>query len=380
MKIVFISNYFNHHQKPLSDALQGLTEGNYHFIETGTMRDDRRKLGYGMDSLPEYVLQTWTEEARCRRLIEDADAVIAGSAPEEWLRPRIRAGRLIFRYSERPLKNGPELGKYLPRLLRWHRRNPAGKPIYLFCAGGFTAGDYHRFGLFRNRMYRWGYFPETIEYGHLPQKEPNTILWCGRFLDWKHPDDALLAAKKLREAGCDFRLDLIGTGEMEEALKKRAAEYGLEDRVRFLGSMKPEEVRKHMEQAGIFLLTSDEKEGWGAVLNEAMNSGCAVVASHTAGSVPFLLKDGENGLVYRSGNVEMLCDKIKYLLEHPGEQARLGQNACQTIAAGWNASAAAARLLKLAEAILSGEKNPELYDDGPCSKAAVLNKDWYQEK
>ena len=49
-----------------------------------------------------------------------------------------------------------------------------------------------------------------------------------------------------------------------------------------------------MEKSEIFLFTSDKGEGWGAVLNESMNSACAVVASHAIGSVPFLLKDGEN--------------------------------------------------------------------------------------
>jgi hypothetical protein len=37
--------------------------------------------------------------------------------------------------------------------------------------------------------------------------------------------------------------------------------------------MPPEEVRVHMEQSNIYLFTSDFGEGWGAVLNEAMNSG-----------------------------------------------------------------------------------------------------------
>lgn len=51
--------------------------------------------------------------------------------------------------------------------------------------------------------------------------------------------------------------------------------------------MKASEVRSYMEKADIYLFTSDFNEGWGAVLNESMNSGCAVVASHAIGSVPF---------------------------------------------------------------------------------------------
>ena len=77
---------------------------------------------------------------------------------------------------------------------------------------------------------------------------------------------------------------------------------GVEDCVEMLGAMSPDEVRAYMERADVFLFTSDFNEGWGAVLNESMNSGCAVVASHAIGSVPFLIKDGVNGLIYENGN------------------------------------------------------------------------------
>jgi len=112
------------------------------------------------------------------------------------------------------------------------------------------------------------------------------------------------------------------------------------------------------------------------VLNEAMNSGCAVVASHAIGSVPFLMKDGENGLIYESGNVDMLYEKVKYLLDKPEEQIRLGTAAYHTIADLWNAEVAAERFVELSKHILAGEKHPDLYKDGPCSKAEIIKDNW----
>ena len=372
MKIVLVSNYFNHHQRPLSDALCRLTEDSFYFIETMPMRQERRELGYGWDDLPDYVVTAYRSEhdrQRSMELILDADAVIAGSAPEAYLKQRIREGKLIFRYSERPLKQGPEPLKYIPRLLRWNLRNPAGKPIYLLAASAYAAGDYARFRLFRNRAYRWGYFPETKNGGYPSKKEEKTILWVGRFLDWKHPDDAVRAALKLKDEGCVFRLCFVGTGQMEQQLHSMVKDLGLEAYVSFLGSMKPEQVREHMERASVFLFTSDQQEGWGAVVNEAMNSGCAVVASHAAGCVPYLLKDGENGLIYQSGNVDMLVQKIRVLLEHPDECSRMGQAARETILNTWNAETAAQRLIALSEHILAGEICPDIYRIGPCSRA-----------
>lgn len=377
MRIVFVSNYFNHHQRPLSDALYRLTEGNYTFVETIPMREERKKLGYGWDDKPLYVKAACCDETirqECLRQILAADVVIAGSAPDAYLKERIRAGKLIFRYSERPLKNGLEPLKYLPRLIRWNLRNPAGKPIYLLAASAYAPGDYAKFGLFRNKAYRFGYFPEVKQYEKLPEKEPGSILWAGRFLDWKHPDDALRAAARLRDAGYSFKMRFIGTGPMEQQLRQMTADLKLQNHVSFLGPMKPEQVREYMEKASIFLITSDRQEGWGAVLNEAMNSGCAVVASHAVGSVPYLIEDDINGRLYRSGDVQMLAEKVRHLLQNPDQQHRLGQNAYAAITQTWNAKVAAERLCILAANLLQGQKHPALYQKGPCSLSQTRNK------
>lgn len=379
MKIVFISNYMSHHQQPLSDVLWRKTNGKYVFVETGTMSSERRELGYS-PIRRNYVLQLHGNEALVLQKIREADVVMAGSAPETLLRERIRCGKLLLRYAERPLKNGAEPLKYLPRLLRWHWRNPPGKPIYLLCASAYTAGDYAKFILFRNRTFRWGYFPEQKTYDLLQlfdSKSYTEILWCGRFLKYKHPEQALAAAIRLKKEGHRFCLKFIGRGEREAQLQSMVKENGLEDCVQLLGSMPPEEVRKAMEKAGIFLLTSDREEGWGAVLNEAMNSGCAVIASHAAGSVPFLVKDGKNGLIYHSKDAEMLYEKTKYLLEHPQEQKRLGTAAYETIRDIWNPEIAADRLLALAQELLEGETNQELFVDGPCSRAEAIKENWF---
>lgn len=386
MKTVFVSNYYNHHQSALSDALHRLTGGNYVFVATEELPEERRVMGYGQETVPDYVLYSYqSTEAyeRCQRVINEADVVIAGSAPEYLLRERIKEGKLIFRYSERPLKKGFEPLNYLPRLLRWYARNPMCRPIYMLCASAYTAADYAKFGLFRNRCYKWGYFPETKWYDEkvlfaLKQNGVPKILWCGRFLDWKHPDDAVCVAERLKQDGYRFELDFIGTGGLEPMLAKMIQDRGLEDCIHLLGAMPPEQVREHMERANIYLFTSDRNEGWGAVLNESMNSGCAVVASHAIGAVPFLMQDGENGLVYESGNVDMINEKVKYLLGHPEEQRRLGCAAYHTITEKWDADTAAERFIGLAQRILDGGKYPNPFANGPCSRAEIY-KDKYDQ-
>ena len=120
-----------------------------------------------------------------------------------------------------------------------------------------------------------------------------------------------------------------------------------------------------MESTEIFLFTSDKGEGWGAVLNESMNSGCAVVANRAIGSVPYLLKDGENGMIY-GGKFDELYEKVKILLENREERQKIGAAAYRTLTDVWNAEAATGRLLSLIENLKNGGDTP--FADGPCSK------------
>ncbi|MBR6514784.1 MAG: glycosyltransferase family 4 protein [Clostridia bacterium] len=373
MKIAFISTYYNHHQSFISQKLYELTDGDYRFIETSSISQERKALGYQQNCAP-FVLQYKGQESyEAIEWVNTADIVIAGVAPAALLAQRKKDKKIIFKYSEHILKKGFQFWKYPYRRYKMHKDNPSDVPMYMLCASAYTASDYAKFGLFKGKCYRWGYFPECKRYENfdavLSSKSFREILWCGRFLDWKHPDDVLMLAEKLRSQGYDFHINIIGTGEMEEQLHNIHREKQLGDCVSFLGSMPPEKVREYMEKSGIYLFTSDHKEGWGAVLNEAMNSGCAVVASAEAGSTKYLIKDSDNGFIYSSKNFDLLYEKVKYLLDHSSEQKRLGHNAYNSIIDEWNPDVAVQRLLKLFEAVLEGKENPDLFEKGPLSRA-----------
>lgn len=383
MKVAFVTNRLTHHQTSFCNALRKREGCDFRVILCRPIELGKEAKYPNYSDFGDILWELYDSNAaqtRIREFIDYADVVIIGSAPDALIVERLKKKRLTFKFSERFYKNGTPL-KRLPRDIAgaWlHHGRFRKYPLYMLCASAYTAGDAARFGNYKNRCYKWGYFPQTMRYGEreLLQKKDNevpVILWAGRFLDWKHPDDALCVAERLKQNGYRFELNLIGNGEMEQQLRQMIRDKNLEDCVHLLGAMPPEAVRQHMERANIYLFTSDRNEGWGAVLNESMNSGCAVVASRAIGSVPFLVEDGKNGLIYESGNVDMLCEKVKYLLDKPDERKRLGLSAYRTIAESWNAEMAAKRLVELSERLLSGEKYPEPFASGLCSKAEVIS-------
>lgn len=119
-------------------------------------------------------------------------------------------------------------------------------------------------------------------------------------MDWKHPDLAIKVARRLLNDGISIEMEMIGTGPLFEQMGTEISRNNLEHSIKLLGTMPPDDVRLRMERAGTFLFTSDRNEGWGAVLNEAMNSGCAVVASSAAGATPYLIRDAANGFAYKN--------------------------------------------------------------------------------
>ena len=128
--VVFISNFFNHHQKPFSDAMYDRLGDGYMFIQTCQMSNERKRLGWGIEEYPEYVVNEKMLNdnlVKYMKIIDDADVVIIGSAPDGFIEERKKKNKLIFRYSERHLKKGLELCKYPVRFYKCHKNN-----LYLY--------------------------------------------------------------------------------------------------------------------------------------------------------------------------------------------------------------------------------------------------------
>ena len=219
-----------------------------------------------------------------------------------------------------------------------------------------------------------------------------SILWAARMIDWKHPELVVRTAHYLKQKGITFHLTMAGGGEMEEEIHRLAKELQVTDCISFPGFCSPQKVRTMMEQADVYLVTSDRGEGWGAVVNEAMNSGCAVVADHMIGAVPYLIRHGENGMIYRDKDHSRLFEQTAWLAQDRSRCRKLGEQAYRTIIEEWNPENAAACLMELMGKLgldsrsgigqSNGEKRQKTHGvnvsgamitpTGPCSPAPVV--------
>ena len=380
MRIVFFSNFINHHQANVADELYRLTGGNYTFVELRPIYDWLLKGGYSDLSTRPYVLQAWKDDAsrsKAMELLKDADVALfscAEALPYEVM--FAKTGKLMFDVSERWLKRG-WINLLSPRLLKFFWKYYTvfdKKNVYKLCSSAFACGDHYKLHSFKNRCYKWGYFTRVdrdfeveAPQGVSTSEPMHTLMWCARFLRWKHPELVIKMAERLKRKGYQFVLDMYGSGEELQPTKDLAKRLGVEDVVNFKGNVPNEEILKAMRQHEIFLFTSDRYEGWGAVVNESMSNGCAIVASDAVGSVPYLVKDDENGCVFESGNIDSLCKKVEWLLDNPDKRQEIARNAYRTMRDVWSPQNAAKNLMALIENLLDGNDSPIV--DGPCSKA-----------
>lgn len=369
MTFTFVSNYINHHQIPVALRMYEELGEDYVFIQTEPMEAERVAMGWDNDTKFPFVHFYYEEPEYCDEKIFNSDLVMFGGVEnEDFIRKRLLAGKPVIRYAERFYKEGRYKAISPRGLIKKYQDHTSFQkaPVYLLCSGAYVAGDYAIVRAYRGKRYTWGYFPEFVPYDveKIRKKQKNTtskpieLMWAGRMIDWKHPEMVirLAATLKLQYEDSnipDFHISMVGGGELEQNVKQLAEELKVADRITFTGFLEPKQVRAYMERAQIYLFTSDQMEGWGVVLNEAMNSGCCTVACEKIGAAPCLLFNQNNGILYKNRDQSGFEQAVITLLQSPKVRQEMAVCAYETIAGLWNPSVAAKRLLEFSRAVLS---------------------------
>ena len=391
---VLFTNTYNPHMLALADELFALLGNNFVFLShEKEVNNERKKLGWTSRTAP-YVSYYSDNVVANQALIDNADIVYFGANPNLFscIQNRIYQGKITYFHMERILKHGivqTLIPKYRKYFIEQRIKPSKLSNVYFLACSSYLKEDLERIGANTLRTYVFGYFPVFTDLNAkevLSNKSSNSrgqfvFLTGGRMLNWKHFDDVIRAfAAMLKNIECrkyptDCILKIAGNGKQESSLRRLVNKLCLSEYVEFLGSLSPELMRDEMINADVFIASSDKREGWGVVVNESMNSCCAVIATKEMGSVPFLIANNRNGLIFKSGDIKDLSKKMSRLFFDRDFKHEISLNAYKTIDRLWNPGVAANRLVSFSWQLLSG--NPITYDFGPLSKQGKTDDKLY---
>lgn len=163
---------------------------------------------------------------------------------------------------------------------------------------------------------------------------PLRLLNVGRLAPEKGQDLLLHALARLRQQGLQLHLDMVGGGELEQALKALVAELNLADCVSFHGVQPEQVVRQLHQRADVFVLPS-RAEGLPVACIEAMAMGTVSIASRITG-IPELIEHGVSGLLVEAGDARALAEAIAALQADPALAQRLRLGGRATVLAGFD--------------------------------------------
>ncbi|WP_352405039.1 glycosyltransferase [Sporanaerobacter acetigenes] len=149
------------------------------------------------------------------------------------------------------------------------------------------------------------------------------ILHIGRFSDVKNHIELIKMFKELLKSNDKLKLNLIGSGELENEVKEYVAKLNISDNVNLLGAQ--ESCFDYLNKSDIFILPS-KYEGMPMTIIEAMGTGLPVV-SRPMGGIPEMIEDGVSG--YLCENVEDMKDVLLRLEGNDLERRRIGINALE---------------------------------------------------
>jgi glycosyltransferase involved in cell wall biosynthesis len=148
--------------------------------------------------------------------------------------------------------------------------------------------------------------PQLRAQWRLPQ-DAAVFLWAAKFISKKCPVDFLRALEIASRAGARVHGLMVGDGPLRAEAEAFANEHKLP--VTFAGFLNQSEIVKSYVACDALVLSSDGRETWGLVVNEAMVCGRPCIVSNKVGCGPDLITD-KTGAIYPLGDVGKLAEQM----------------------------------------------------------------------
>ncbi len=230
--------------------------------------------------------------------------------------------------------------------------NVLGVPVVMVLHGGELPGFFARFPRWSRQMFRRAnavvapsaflaesvrrsgfdavVIPNAIEVEKYPflqrcQVQPN-LLWMRTFHDVYNPQMTVEVFAKLKETYPHAKLTMGGQEKgLLEVTRQLANKLGVSDSIRFIGFLGLEDKQREFARHDIFLNTNRVDNMPVSVL-EAAAFGIPIVAT-AVGGVPYLLQDGETGLLVQTEDADGMSRAVMRVLEEPNLAEYLSKNA-----------------------------------------------------
>ncbi len=188
---------------------------------------------------------------------------------------------------------------------------------------------------------QWGVNRDSFVVGILARIEP-----------YKGHLHILEALDMLTKQGRDVQLLIAGLGDFEPELREHVARLGLEERVRFLGFQT--DVAGFLSVLDLQLNASYGTETSSLSILEGLSMGLPAVVS-TYGGNPWLIDDGQDGLLFENRNSEHLAQCIAKLMDEPDSLAAMRQKAVEIFNQRFTAKIFAQNIEKVYDTAMEGK-------------------------
>ncbi|WP_048753104.1 glycosyltransferase, partial [Crocosphaera watsonii] len=159
-----------------------------------------------------------------------------------------------------------------------------------------------------------GFF--SLPYQPIPEKP--YLVSVGRLSEQKGQYLLVEAASKLVAQGYDFKLVLVGDGELRKPIEEAINNFNLQDTVEITGWATQEQVQNYILQSQAMVLPSFA-EGLPVVIMESLALARPVISTYLAG-IPELVIPEKSGWLVPAGSVEALVTTMKTVLDNPISQ------------------------------------------------------------
>jgi len=161
-----------------------------------------------------------------------------------------------------------------------------------------------------------------------PKFQNNNILFIGRFVEKKAPEDLINAFNIVLRTIPDATLTMIGDGPMMDLCKHLASILHIESRISFLGPVNHNDIYRYYNDASVYVQPSvtasdGDQEGTPVSVMEASLAGLPVVATLHAG-IPDVLIDGESAFLVAEHDVDALANNIVTVLKDKNHARMMG--------------------------------------------------------